>query len=79
MPARISEALTKKIQEESWLIFQKIGCRGYARIDFVIRNEVPYLLEINTLPGLTETLLLPKEAAAGISYQELLTKIIELV
>ena len=60
-------------------MFKAIGGRGYARVDFIIKNEIPYLLEINTLPGLTANSLIPKEArAAGIEYPELLDKIIEL-
>jgi len=79
VPARISLGMTKKVQEEAVEIFKAIGGRGYARIDFIIRNEEPYVLEINTLPGLTDTSLIPKEAkAAGILYPELLERIINL-
>ena len=78
VPARISNEMSKKIQEISSLIFKKMGCRGFARLDFIIKTEIPYLLEINIIPGMTSKSLLPKEAvAAGISYQKLLDKIIE--
>jgi D-alanine-D-alanine ligase len=78
-PAGISAELTKKIQELSVQVFETIGGKGYARVDFIIGNSVPYLLEINTLPGLTANSLIPKEAAvAGISYSQLIEKIIEL-
>ena len=60
-------------------IFKTIGCRGFARVDIIIKgNRELYVLEINTIPGLTPQSLLPKEAAAvGISYSQLLDKIIE--
>jgi D-alanine-D-alanine ligase len=79
VPARISENLTKEIQRQAMMIYATIGCRGFGRVDFIIRDEVPYALEINTIPGLTPNSLLPKEARAmGITYAELLDKIIDL-
>ena len=52
-------------------------CKGFARVDMIIRQNKIYVLEINTIPGLTANSLLPKEArAAGISYPELLDRII---
>lgn len=78
-PARLSETVTKIIQEETMRVFKMIGGRGYARVDFIIKDDTPYLLEINTLPGMTPNSLLPKEAGAvGINYSQLLDKIIEL-
>ncbi len=78
VPARISEKITKEIQEISCLIFKKMGCKSFARLDFIIKNNISYLLEINIIPGLTSKSLLPKEAkAAGINYPKLLDKIIE--
>jgi D-alanine-D-alanine ligase len=61
-------------------VFEVIGGRGFARVDFVIKDNLePKILEINTIPGLTPTSLLPKEAAAvGISYTELLDRMVEL-
>jgi D-alanine-D-alanine ligase len=78
-PARLPSEITNKIQEETRRIFKIIGGKGYSRVDFIIKNERPYLLEINTLPGMTPNSLLPKEAKeAGYSYSQLLDKIIEL-
>lgn len=78
-PARLSNIITKKIQTETKRIFKIIGGRGYVRVDFIVKNDKIYVLEINTLPGLTSNSLLPKEARAiGISYSQLLDKIIEL-
>jgi len=78
IPARISNELTQKISEISKNIFKLLKCRGMARVDFIIRNNEVYVLEINIIPGLTSKSLLPKEAAAiGIDYSNLLDKIIE--
>ena len=57
-----------------------LGCKGYGRIDFIIdKNENYYFLEINTLPGMTSTSLLPIAAKAqGLSFSELVKKIIDL-
>ena len=79
VPARISKSLTKKVQEIAVKVYQAIGCTGFARVDFLLRdNKYPVVLEINTIPGLTSMSLFPKAAkAAGISYSRLLDKIIE--
>lgn len=77
VPARIEDEMTKKVQETSLEIYRTVGCRDFARVDFIIKDCKAYLLEINTIPGLTPNSLLPKEAAAvGISYAELLDRLI---
>lgn len=79
VPARISSALTKRVQEAAVRVFQAIGCRGFGRVDMIIVRGQPYVLEINTIPGLTPNSLLPQEAAAaGMSYSQLLDRVIEL-
>lgn len=79
VPARISKKLTKQVQDLAVRVFQAIDCRGFGRVDMIISGNKPYVLEINTIPGLTPVSLFPKEAvAAGISYRGLLDKIIEL-
>jgi len=78
VPARISKKLTKEIQEIAIAVYQTIGCRGFARVDMIIKRNTPFVLEINTIPGLTPASLFPKEAAAaGISYPQLLDLIID--
>jgi len=59
--------------------YRSIGCDGPARVDTILSpKEGPVILEVNTVPGMTETSLLPKIAqAAGISYEELVEEIIE--
>lgn len=79
VPARISKALTRKVQKTAVQVFQTIGARGFARVDMILQRRTPVVLEINTIPGLTSVSILPKEAtAAGISYPELLDRIINL-
>ncbi|OGD84632.1 hypothetical protein A2165_02340 [Candidatus Curtissbacteria bacterium RBG_13_40_7] len=78
VPARISKFLTKKAQAAALKAFQALGCKGIGRVDMIIRGNDVYVLEINTIPGLTPVSLVPKAAqAAGISYPQLLDKIIE--
>lgn len=79
VPARISPDLTEKVQETALKVFKTIGGRGFGRVDMIIKDGVPYVLEINTIPGLTPSSLLPKEAEAmNIDYPRLLDNIIEL-
>lgn len=76
-PARLPHKVINKIQNETKRICGIINTRGYARVDFIVKKGKVYLLEINTLPGLTSNSLLPKEAAVmGISYSQLLDRII---
>ena len=79
-PADISKELSEKIMNDSINIFNLLGCRGYGRIDFMIdENDNNYFLEINTLPGMTSTSLLPIAAKVyGMSFEKLVKKIIEL-
>ncbi len=80
IPARVSEEIQEKIAKLTERVYQAIGCRGYSRVDFIIdKDGNPYVLEINTLPGLTEMSLVPDAArAAGISFEELVERIVRL-
>jgi len=79
-PAEFDQAATKRIQKAGFDAFKAIGGRDYSRVDVMVRPDgEPIVLEVNTLPGMTESSLLPKAAAAaGISYAELCQKMIEL-
>ena len=79
-PALFDEAITRNIQQAGLGAFRAIGGRDYARVDVMIRaSGEPVVLEVNTLPGMTETSLLPKAAAAaGIDYPTLCQRMIEL-
>lgn len=77
VPARINKILTKKAQNAALTAYQTLGCRGFGRTDMIIKGNDVYVLEVNTIPGLTPVSLFPKAAqAAGISYPQLLDKII---
>ena len=78
-PALLSSAITKQIQKLALQTYDVLGCAGAARVDFRITTRGrPYVLEINTVPGMTETSLLPMAAAqAGIGYEELTERILE--
>ena len=79
-PAPFDSATTARIQSAALEAFHSVGGRDYSRVDIIVRPDgTPIVLEINTLPGLTETSLLPKAAAAaGLPYAELCEKMVEL-
>lgn len=78
LPAPIDPLLYRLIQQASVAACQALGCSGAARVDFMIRQQEYFCLEVNTIPGMTETSLLPKAAAqAGISFGELAQRILE--
>ena len=78
LPAELSEELSKKCQELAVATFRALQCSGYARVDMIVSPEgQPYVLEVNTLPGMTDTSDLPAMAEeAGISYDELVERIL---
>lgn len=79
-PARLDEASTRRIQGIAEQVFRVLRLKKYARMDFMMdENGNPYCLEANTLPGMTPTSLIPQEAAAaGIGYDQLCQKILEM-
>lgn len=79
-PAEFDAETTRAIQQAALGAFRAIGGRDYARVDVMVRpNGEPIVLEVNTLPGMTETSLLPKAAAAaGINYAQLCQRMIDL-
>ena len=78
-PARISDAMTEKAQTYAKMAHRALFCEGYSRTDMIIQADEIYILETNTIPGMTATSLLPQAAvAAGISFSELLDRLIEL-
>lgn len=78
-PARIDDAMTEKAQACAKTAHRAIFCKGYSRTDMILSDEEIYVLETNTIPGMTPTSLLPQAAAAaGISFSDLLDRLIEL-
>lgn len=80
IPAGISEALQNRIMQIGIEAYQALGCSGLARIDFLVdAQEQPMILEVNTLPGMTEMSLFPDSARyAHISFEELVDRIVRL-
>ena len=77
LPAPLDEKLYADLQQAAVEVFHILGCSGAARIDFMIRDHEFFCLEANTIPGMTETSLLPKAAAAaGISFDQLVERIL---
>ena len=79
-PAPISSAEERTVGEAAVKVFRALGLKAYSRADFILDESGEFwFLEINTLPGMTPTSLVPQEAAAaGISYGELCEKVIEI-
>jgi D-alanine-D-alanine ligase len=78
-PARINEALTLKAQSYAKIAHRALFCRGYSRTDMILRNDEMYVLETNTIPGMTATSLFPQAAQeAGMSFSQVLDRLIEL-
>ena len=77
-PARISPEMTRKIQKMSKIAFGLLGLKGMARIDYIIKGETPYLIEPNTVPGLSEQSILPQQVKeAGMSLSDFFGKLID--
>lgn len=79
-PAEFDELTTERIQTAAGRALSAVGGGSYARVDFIVREcGEPVLLEVNTLPGMTETSLLPKAAkAAGMNFTELCQRLVDL-
>lgn len=76
--ASLSEELKKEIETIAEKSYELLDCKAYARVDIIVSNGKPYVLELNTLPGMTSASLFPKSAKAiGIGFSELLDKIID--
>ena len=77
LPAPLNAALSAVIQQAAVRACELLGCRGAARVDFMLRDQRFYCLEVNTIPGMTETSLLPKAAAAvGLDFGQLAEQIL---
>ena len=77
-PAPISEELTRTIQNASVKIYERLGCSGVVRVDYILAEDGLYFLEVNTIPGMTSASLVPKMVrTAGFDITDFLTEIIE--
>ena len=78
-PARIDPELAAEAQRLALLAHRTLFCRGYSRTDMMVRGREVFILETNTIPGMTATSLLPRAACtAGLSFTRLLDRLIEL-
>jgi D-alanine-D-alanine ligase len=78
-PALLPPEVAARAQEAALGAFRAVGGRDFGRVDVMLRDEEPFVLEVNTLPGMTETSLFPKAAAAaGVGYAALCERMIEL-
>ncbi len=81
IPAKIGKAKQKEVQQLAVAAFRAVDCAGMARVDFLMdpRTRKMYVNEINTIPGFTSISMYPKMwAATGISYPELMDRLIQL-
>ncbi|MDZ4727160.1 MAG: D-alanine--D-alanine ligase [Leptospira sp.] len=77
-PAEIPSNVMDTLKEYTLLCHKTLGCRGYSRTDFIIKNGIPFVLETNTLPGMTGTSLIPQQAEAlGISMKDVFNWLLE--
>jgi len=79
IPARISEVAQRESAESARRAFIELGCAGMARVDIIVDADgTPWVLEVNTVPGLTELSLLPDAArAAGIAFDDLCQRLVD--
>jgi len=79
-PARLTQSQASALSKAALGAYHALGCQVMARVDFILgENSVPYILECNTIPGLTGKSLLPKAAkASGVEFPDLCVKILEL-
>ncbi len=78
-PARLDADLTCRVQECALTAHRALGCRGYSRTDMVVREQEIFVLETNTIPGMTATSLFPQAAKAmGLDFPQLLDTLIRL-
>ena len=78
IPARIDDKIAKDCQELSLKIYDIFRCKWFGRVDYILSNNELYMLEINTIPGMSRESIIPKMVrAAGLDLSKLLTEIIE--
>ena len=77
IPARLTDTETKALTDAALRVYEALGCRGLARVDFFLTEDGPVLNEVNTMPGMTATSQVPKMFAAdGLTYPELLDHLV---
>jgi D-alanine-D-alanine ligase len=81
VPAAVDAKTAASVQEAAAAAHRALGCSGYSRVDIILSHEgIPYVLELNNIPGLTQTSLLPKAAlCAGIDFNQLCIRMLRSV
>jgi len=78
IPARISDAVADKVGATSAKVYALLNCKGVVRIDYIIQENTPYFLEVNTVPGLSEASIVPKMAkASGLTLSAFFGRLLE--
>ena len=78
-PAELSGEEAAAVTDAALGAYRALGCAGFARVDLILDEDGPQVLEVNAIPGLTDTSLLPQAAeAAGISFEQLVGRILDL-
>ena len=78
-PARLSPEDEESVRETALAAYEALGCSEFSRVDLILGEEGPSVLEVNAIPGLTETSLLPQAAeAAGIGFDALIERLLDM-
>ncbi len=78
-PAELTDAESEEVHRVALASYEALGCSGFARVDLILGESGPEVLEVNAVPGLTETSLLPQAAeAGGVSFEDLVERLLEL-
>ncbi|MHB1344236.1 MAG: D-alanine--D-alanine ligase family protein [Thermoleophilia bacterium] len=79
VPAELESAVTAEVERVALATYRALDCRGFGRVDIILdESDTPWVLELNTIPGLTETSTMPMAAeAAGISFEDLVAAVME--
>jgi D-alanine-D-alanine ligase len=77
-PPELAPGLSERVQEIALAAWELLGCRGFARVDMILGEHGPTVLEVNAIPGLTETSLLPQAAdAAGLHFDDVVRRVVD--
>lgn len=78
-PARLSKEVSELVEKSAAKIYEALGMQGFSRIDFIVMNDIPHFIEINTNPGLSPQSIFPQQAAyANLNFSDLLENEIKL-
>jgi len=77
-PARLDNAILENIKDQSKKVYQYLNCEGIVRVDYIVKNNIPYFLEINTVPGMSAESIVPKQAEyINLTLTDLFDKVID--